>query len=233
MKWGILAVILVGGIVIAKTVFKSNSQAEPQGGAEASKATVEWTLPRKEGGLLFVKSSDGGAVAQICSGQLRWPPNKHLEARTISLKAPIPSQTEFLVYPEFNGCVRVGLPQRPDSKQAAAFENLARIISEKQRTRVVLMITERNIDQGQYAIFENGIRRFLGTIRYTTSSKTTPEKSRVEGASWLADSGFKPESSDFEKFTMVEANRLTQFLGLNVSKAPESAVVALMIVPVR
>jgi hypothetical protein len=233
MKWGILAAILVGGFVVAKTVFKPVSQAEPQGGAEAGKAPEEWTLPRKEGGLLLVKSSDGGAVAQICSGQLRWPPNKRLEARTLALKTPVPSQTEFLVYPEFNGCVRVGLPQRPDSKQAVAFENLARIISEKQRTRVVLVITERNIDQGQYAIFENGMRRFLGMIRYTTSSRTTPEKSRVEGASWLADSGFKPESSDFDKFTMLEANRLTRFLGLDVSKAPETAVVALMIVPVR
>jgi hypothetical protein len=56
----------------------------------------------------------------------------------------------------------------------------------------------------------------------------------VEGAAWLSDSGFKPESSDFDKFTMIEANRLTLFLGLDVTKAPENpAVVALMIVPVK
>ena len=109
--------------------------------------------------------------------------------------------------------------------QVAQLEDVAQALSQKFGTLVFSWRSEHVADTYQFGVFDQGTKKFHAQMDVKITREDAVEKVTTEGDDFALASGFKPGPDGFKDFNVLEADKITQLLGMKLWDEKEGAEV--------
>ena len=161
--------------------------------------------------MLFVKQTNHLEVAKAC--QDYWKTQLHKNLLLLNSQAEYMHPGEYELVPAHNGYVRIiGAFQWPVTQH----EGLAQYLSQTFGTLVFEWRSESFADTYHFGIYDQGARKFHAQMDVNITQSDAKETVTTEGNDFAIANGFKPGSEGFKNFHVLEADQLTQRLGMKL-----------------
>jgi hypothetical protein len=168
--------------------------------------------------VLFIKHTNHLEIAEACKGFWKEKLGKRLTAKDSSDLSE--SKGEYQLVPSHNGYVRlIGTLDWPVSQ----FEKLSLHLSQNFNT---LVFEVQDVDfSGAYhfGVYDQGARKFHAQMDIKITENSEDEIFTTEGNDWAIANGYKPGPEGFKSFSLDDADKITQRLGLKLWDEPEGA----------
>jgi hypothetical protein len=150
-------------------------------------------------------------VAEAC--QDYWKTKLHKELALINSSSEYMNPGEYELIPAHNGYVRiVGAYEWPVPEH----EGLAKHLSEKFGGKVFEWREESFADTYHFGVYEQGVRKFHAQMDVKISGENADEIVTTEGNEFAIANGYKPGPEGFKEFGELDADKITQRLGLKI-----------------
>jgi hypothetical protein len=173
--------------------------------------------------MLFVQHSNHLEVAKAC--QDYWKTKLHKNLLLIDSEGDFMNPGEYELIPAHNGYVRlIGAHEWP----VPAHEGLAQHLSQTFGGRVFEWRSESFADTYHFGVYDAGVRKFHAQMDIKFTGDDAKEIVTTEGNEFAIANGFKPGPEGFKDFHVLEADKITQKLGLKIWDEKEGTEVKVM-----
>jgi hypothetical protein len=174
--------------------------------------------------MLFVQHTNHIEVAKAC--QDYWKTSLHKDLLLIDSEGEYMDPGEYELIPAHNGYVRIiGAHEWP----VAAHEGLAQHLSKTFGGLVFEWRSESFADTYHFGVYDQGARKFHAQMDVQLTSDDAKEIYKTEGNDYVLAHGFKPGPEGFKEFHVLEADQVTQKLGLKIWDEKEGTAVKSML----
>jgi hypothetical protein len=200
------------------------ASAAGEGSANADKTSGPVNLWYEKCAVLFIKHTNHLEVAEACKDYWKLKLHKNLTLVNSSQEYTEPGEYELI--PAHNGYVRiVGAFEWPIPQH----EGLAQHLSQTFGTRVFEWRTETFADTYHFGVYDHGARQFHAQMDIKMSGGEPREIVTTEGNEFAITNGYKPGPEGFKDFQVLEADKITQRLGMNLGDEKEGVEVKTML----
>jgi len=174
--------------------------------------------------VLFIKHTNHLDVAKAC--QDYWTTKLHKNLALVNSSREYMEPGEYELIPAHNGYVRiVGAFEWPVPQH----EGLAQHLSQTFGTLVFEWRTETFADTYHFGVYDQGARKFHAQMDIKMSGGEPQEVVSTEGNEFAIANGYKPGPEGFKEFHVLEADKITQKLGMNLGDEKEGADIKTML----
>jgi hypothetical protein len=182
-----------------------------EGSVEAGESEGAKNLWYDDCAALFIKHPDHRAVAAACTDF--WKTQLHKNLSVSERLEPSESAGEYELIAAHNGYVRIiGTHDWP----VAQHEALAKHLSQKFGTMVFEWRSESFADTYHFAVYDQGTRKFHAQMDIKMTKDDADEIVTTEGDDFAIANGYKPGPKGFKEFNVLDADKITQRLGLKI-----------------
>jgi len=181
--------------------------------------------------VLFIKHTNHVDIANAC--KTFWKEKLHRDLAVINELQDGGNPGEYEVIAAHNGYIRiVGAFQWAVPEHEA----LAQHLSQKFGTMVFEWRSEHVADTYHFGIFDQGARKFHAQMDVKFTKDDVIEKVTTEGNDFAIANGYKPGPEGFKEFNVLDADKITQHLGMKLwdekeEEAPKGAMLKETVVP--
>jgi hypothetical protein len=173
---------------------------------------------------LFIKHTNHLEVAQAC--QDYWKAKLRKKLLLLDSEGDYMNPGEYELIPAHNGYVRIlGAFEWPVPQH----EGLARELSQKFGTLVFEWRTESFADTYHFGVYDHGARKFHAQMDVKITGDDVQEIVTTEGNEFATANGYKPGPEGFKEFHVLEADKITQRLGMKLWDEKEGTEVKPML----
>ena len=159
--------------------------------------------------VLFVRHPSVGEVARACTDYWRATLRRPLTILT-NAEAEF-GHGQFELWQEQGGYVRLfGGLDWPE----AQYEGLARHLSDRFKTQVFEARAVSFSGAYHFGAYDQGTRQFHARMEPEIRNGTVDDKVSTENAPWAVANGYQPGKDGFQSFTLSDADKITQQLGM-------------------
>jgi hypothetical protein len=165
----------------------------------------------EDAAVLFIKHTNHLQVAEACKDY--WKTNLHKNLSLINTAAEYEHPGEYELIPAYNGYVRL-ITQHdwPVAQQ----EGLAQVLSQQFGTLVFEYRSEHVADTFHFGVYDQGTRKFHTQMDIKPTKDGEDEVVTTEGNDFALANGYKPGAEGFKKFDELDADKITQKLGMRL-----------------
>jgi hypothetical protein len=170
--------------------------------------------------VLFIRHTNHLEVAEACKDY--WKAKLHKKLLLINSEAEYMNPGEYELIPAHNGYVRiVGAFEWPVPQH----EGLARELSQKFTTLIFEWRSESFADTYHFGVYDQGARKFHAQMDVKITGDDVQEIVTTEGNEFAIANGYKPGPEGFKEFHVLEADKITQRLGMKLWDEKEGTAV--------
>ena len=195
---------------IAKQVAEASKNADSSDGGAKN-------LWYEKCAILIIQHTNHVEVADACKSFWKDKLHKNLIV-TKSGDEDYMNQGEYELIPAHNGYVRIlGAHEWP----VPDHEALAQFLSQKFGGLVFEWRSESFADTYHFGVFDQGVKKFHAQMDIKISNDNADEIVTTTGNDYAIAHGFKPGPEGFKEFNVLDADKITQNLGLKLWDEPE------------
>jgi hypothetical protein len=178
-------------------------------------ASMEYNFGFEDATVLFVKHTNQVEVAEACRDY--WGSNFKKSLVVLKeVKDEEYGEGLFELWNAHNGYVQLyGGLDWPE----AQYEGLAEYLSKRFDTLVFEVRSLEDTGTNHFGVYEQGARKFHANI---VVDENYDQKVFTEGKEWAIANGFKAGKDGFDEFDLIEADKLTQHVGMKVWDAVDA-----------
>jgi hypothetical protein len=188
---------------VASALSEAGADAENSGGAK--------NLWYDNCAVLFIRHSNHLEVAAACKEH--WKVKLHKNLVITDSQSEFENPGEFELIPPHNGYVRIVTAHE---WPAAQQEALAQQLSEQFGTLVFEWCSEDFADTYHFGVYNQGKRKFHAQMDIKFTGNDFDEIVTTEGNEFAIANGFKPGPKGFKEFGVLDADKITQALGMKL-----------------
>jgi hypothetical protein len=174
--------------------------------------------------VLFIKHTNHLDVAKAC--QDYWATKLHKKLALLDSSREYMEPGEYELIPAHNGYVRiVGAFEWPIPQH----EGVAQHLSQTFGTLVFEWRTETFADTYHFGVYDQGARKFHAQMDIKMSGGKPQEIVTTEGNEFAIANGYKPGPEGFKEFGDLDADKITQRLGMNLGDEKEGVEIKTML----
>jgi hypothetical protein len=161
--------------------------------------------------VLFIKHTNHVDIANAC--KVFWKDQLRRDLSVTNTLEQSGNSGEYELIAAHNGYVRiVGAFQWPIKEHEA----LAQHLSQKFGTMVFEWRSEHVADTYHFGVYDQGARKFHAQMDVKLTRDDAIEKVTTEGNEFAMANGYKPGPEGFKEFNVLDADKITQRLGMKL-----------------
>jgi hypothetical protein len=159
--------------------------------------------------MLFVKHTNHLEVAEVC--RAFWKEKFHKQLTVLNTQQEAENPGEYELISAHNGWVRIlashdwPIPQH---------EALVQYLSQKYSTLAFEWRSESFADTYHFGVYDQGTRKFHAQMDIVGNNAR--EVVSIEGNDYAKAHGYKPGKEGFNEFNVLDADKITQKLGMKL-----------------
>jgi hypothetical protein len=170
----------------------------------------------EDGAVLFIKHTNQLEVAEACKEY--WKTKLHKNLTVINSPQESENPGEYELMSPYNGYVRIiGAFEWPVPEH----EGLAQHLSHQFGTLVFEWRSEHVADTYHFGVYDQGTRKFHAQMDVKITQDNADEIVTTEGNTFAIANGYKPGPEGFKEFNVLDADKITQRLGMKLWDEPE------------
>jgi len=187
------------------------ASAMGEAGVDSGESDGAKNLWYEDGAVLFIKHTNHLEVAQAC--REFWKVKLHKNLTLIDSLEPFENPGEYELIAAHNGYVRIiGAHEWPVPQHEA----LAQHLSQKFATLVFEWRSEHFADTYHFGVYDQGTRKFHAQMDVKITQDNAAEIVTTEGNDFAIANGYKPGPEGFKTFHVLDADKITQRLGMKL-----------------
>jgi hypothetical protein len=166
--------------------------------------------------ILFIRATNHLQVAEAC--QQYWKEKWNKRVSLIDTPREVEEKGEYELISAHNGYVRiVGAHEWP----LPEFEGLAQRLSQNFGAQVFEWRSESFADTYHFGVYDKGARKFHAQMDVKIANENADEIVTTQGDEFAIANGYKPGPEGFKEFNVLDADKITQRLGMKLWDEPE------------
>ncbi len=187
------------------------ASAMGEAGVDKGEANRNENLSYEDCAVLFIKHTNHVEVADACKAF--WKDKLHRNLAVLNSYQEYENKGEYELIAAHNGYVRIiGAHEWPVPEH----ESLAQNLSQKFGTTVFEWRSEHFADTYHFGVYEQGTRKFHAQMDVKFTKGEPEEIVTTEGNDFAIANGYKPGPEGFKEFNVLDADKITQRLGMKL-----------------